>query len=232
MFPLVLPSDQDCSDYRANGFTVFPRFADVSEVDILTAEIERLAASWTTESLFGCVRDRFGVPVVMNRLDKQSDVLYDLARHPRLTLTAERLLGRAAISLHVEYFANTGTAVPAHQDHRSYYDHFRDEAAVALWIALDDIQANSGGLEFGRPYHERLLPHVESSAFHFDCEVASLEGLTFERVQVERGGCIAHDSYSVHRTQPNTSGRPRRAVVFNYRSSSYRASQRAYQSPA
>jgi len=131
MFPLVLPSDQDCSDYRANGFTVFPRFADVSEVDILTAEIERLAASWTTESLFGCVRDRFGVPVVMNRLDKQSDVLYDLARHPRLTLTAERLLGRAAISLHVEYFANTGTAVPAHQDHRSYYDHFRDEAAVA-----------------------------------------------------------------------------------------------------
>ncbi len=226
MFPLVLPSDRDCRDYRENGFVAFPRFADATEVEALTAEVERLAGVWTADSLFGCVRDRSGVPVVMNRLDKESDLLFDMARDPRLNQAAERLLGSPAVSLHVEYFANTGTPVPAHQDHRSYFDHFQDESAVALWIALDQVGSDSGGLEFGLPYHARLLPHIDSSAFHFDCEVASFEGLTFERIEIGRGGCIAHSSYSVHRTHANTSGRPRRAVVFNYRSSSYRAFQR------
>jgi ectoine hydroxylase-related dioxygenase (phytanoyl-CoA dioxygenase family) len=166
----------------------------------------------------------------MNRIDKESDVLYDLARHPTMIGIASELLGKPAVSLHVEYFAkppHSLRSTPPHQDHVFYLEHFDDEMALSFWLALDDVTAASGALEYATPCARELLPHIPSSAPDFDFELPDVDGLEFAVAVVPRGGCVLHHSYVIHRSGGNRTERPRRALVFNYRGSPYRAWMRA-----
>jgi len=213
-------------ELRVKGFTCFPEFASPPTVDCLKAEADHLISNATQDSIYGVVRDDYGAIVVMNKIDKVSDYLFNLARHPVMMAVAEQLLGKPAIPLHVEYFckpAEHSSPTPAHQDHVFYEEHFNDELALSFWIALDDVARDSGALEYGADAQMQLLPHVDSPTIDFDFQLAETKGITFAIVPTPRGGCIVHHSYAVHRTGDNTSGSPRRAIAFNYRGSSYRA---------
>jgi ectoine hydroxylase-related dioxygenase (phytanoyl-CoA dioxygenase family) len=204
------------------GYLRIPRLVDESTVAQLEREIDALSAPG---SGVRTVRDASGSVLVMNRLDRVSDLLFDLARDGDLIALASELLGKPALSLQVEYFAKPphgGTAAPPHQDHAFYHAHFPDELALSIWIALDDVDPDGGALEYGVGSPLALLPHVPSPALDFDLELACCPELAFEVAVVPRGGALVHHSYAVHRTATNRTSRPRRAVVFNYRGSPYR----------
>lgn len=208
-----------------DGYLVLPEFLDDDGVAVLIAEIDTLINEHDPGRGYLMLRDANGFPVAMNRMDRVSDLLFDLAREPALIDVASVLLDKPAISLHTEYFAKAATqgpAVPAHQDHAFYEAHFAEELAVSLWVALDEVTEDGSALEYATksPFH--LLPHRPSPAPDFDYELADPAGLEFRPVAVRRGGCIAFHSFAIHRVSPNRSGRPRRALVFNYRGSPYR----------
>lgn len=212
------------TELARDGFRAWPRFLTEEGVARLEAEVERLRGLPAVERTHGVVLDEKGTPMVMNRLDRDSDLLFDLHRTPTLVDMASALLGDAVVPLHVEYFAKRAGAeapTPPHQDAWFYRQHF-SELALALWLALDDVGPDSGALEYAMPERLELLPHTTSSAADFDGELRDAEGLRFQPALVPRGGCVAHHSLVVHRAPPNRSGRPRRAVVFNYRSSPFR----------
>jgi hypothetical protein len=219
-------------DLLDRGFINLRQCITGKAADLLLVEIERLKETATPTSTYGVVRNAHGSVVVMNRLDRESDLLYDMARHPALIRLAEGLLGKAVISLHVEYFAKDAVhsaPSPPHQDHVFYQAHFDDELALSIWIALDDVTQDGGALEFGAPTVQRLLEHVRSPTVDFDYELTPSDAskYSFVVVPVPRCGCVIHHSYAVHRAGVNRSGRPRRAIVFNYRGSPYRHQMRA-----
>lgn len=209
----------------SRGYTRLRQLVTTDGVRTLEAEIEAIAGGREVADPPMVLRDAAGAVILMNKIDRTSDLLYDLARAPELLGLASELLGKPALSLHVEYFAKPphgGTVSRPHQDHAFYHAHFADELALAIWVALDDVGPDSGALEYAVNSPLALLPHAVSSSPDLDMEVVTTAGLTFEVAPVPRGGALVHHSYTVHRAATNATARPRRAVVFNYRGSPYR----------
>jgi len=227
LYEIPLPDLETAKRHlHTRGFAVFAQFARPETIERMEREIARLMAGHTSNQQYGLMRDAHGHVVVMNGLCKVSDFFFDLARHPDVVNVANFLVGKRTVPLHTEYFAKPAmysVGTPPHQDQAFYYEHFDDELAISLWVALDDVTENSGALEFVPTSVQTLLPHTQSQCIGFDRELAeAVDDLPFERVTVLCGGCVVHHAYTIHRTAPNRSNRPRRAVVFNYRGSEYR----------
>jgi len=224
--PSILPDRAAAhAELLARSYLRVEQFMHEPAVRELEAEIADLCSPACTRSGHFALRDALGFVITMNGLDRVSDLLFDLARRDEMLGLAGDLLGKAALSLHVEYFAKPphgGTAAPPHQDHAFYHAHFPDELALSFWIALDDVDPDGGALEYGVGSPLALLDHVQSPALDFDYQLPACPALPFEVAVVPRGGALVHHSYTVHRTRTNRSARPRRAVVFNYRGSPYR----------
>ena len=220
---------EDRARLREEGVIAFPRFVDDATVSTIRAEIARLIVGHGPASTYGVFRNARGSVLVANQLDRESDVLFDLARSPELLAFAADMLGMSAISLHVEFFdrpIDQPDATPPHQDQVFYREDVGCAFAVSFWIALDDLTEESGLVEYARPVPSVLLPHDRSPSVDFSYQLADPSGFSFRRVHVPRGGCIVHHSYVVHRSGTNQSGRPRWAVVFNYRGSPTREARR------
>jgi ectoine hydroxylase-related dioxygenase (phytanoyl-CoA dioxygenase family) len=200
-------------------------------VAAVQSELDRQMQSTSASSRCGIWRSKDGVVVVANQLEKASDLLFDLQRAVPLIAVAEALLGRAVVPLQVEYFHNPPRSphcAPPHQDH-AFYTHFPDELAISLWTTLDELDKDSGGLEFVVQQPAALLPHDRSLSYGFDLELSpSVRQLVYRPpLALGAGDSVAFDSLAVHRSTPNRSGRPRRAIVFNYRGSPYREATRS-----
>lgn len=209
-----------------NGYYCFDNFVVSEGVDLLLNEVQSLIDNATPSSPYGVFYDSYNQIVLMNKVDKESDLLFDLLRHPKLLQLAEVFLGKPAMPLHVEYFskpAKNSSPSPPHQDHVVYQKHFDDELAIAFWIALDEVHENSGALEFAQAPMMKLLPHTLSSVQDFAYELENRMSIPYVLISIPRGGCIVHHSYTVHQANVNESNKPHRALVFNYRGSPYLA---------
>jgi hypothetical protein len=209
---------------RRKGFVVIPSLLPEVDIYILEGEMRRLLALPSANAEYHAVRAPDGSPMVVNGLDRSSDLMFDFARRPDMIAAATTILGMECIPLHVEFFAkppNTSYRTPAHQDHIFYHNHF-DVLAVAFWVALDDVDASNGGLEYASFVPERLLEHSPSSSIDFDSELIDTSMFSFEPVSLRRGDCVVHHSLAIHRSAANKSPRARRAIAFNYRASPYR----------
>ena len=212
------------------GYVVFEKLLDPDGVARVLEELQQIMNRPYGSDDCTVLRDEHGFVAVMNGLDKASDFLFDLARRPELLSMAEGLLAKRVVPLHTEYFAKpplrpsneSPVLFPSHQDHAFYHNHFGNEMAISVWIALDDVTVERGAVEFGSPAQIRLLPHRNSAYFGFGQELVDEDGFTFEPVPVPRGGALIHHSFAVHRSGSNRTPNLRRAVVFNYRGSDFR----------
>jgi 2-aminoethylphosphonate dioxygenase len=102
-----------------------------------------------------------------------------------------------------------GAGYRAHQDAPAYpmiADH------VSAMIAIDDADADNGGLEIVSGCFERVLPMDDRG-----CVEQSVEStLDWEPVSVPAGATLWFHSRTPHRSGPNRSARPRRALYPTY----------------
>jgi phytanoyl-CoA hydroxylase len=105
------------------------------------------------------------------------------------------------------------TELPWHQD--SGYTPTVPEEYVTCWLALDDADEDSGCLwVLPGSHHDGRQRHHDGGSGPFRVGYDGAEdGLC---VPVPRGGVLVFSSLLMHRSGPNTSGRPRRAWIIQY----------------
>jgi len=124
---------------------------------------------------------------------------------------AHALLGEPAVLYKekINHKLPGGAGYSAHQDAPAYpliANH------VSAMVAIDDADAENGGLEVVSGCFDRILPMDERGCVDRLVETT----LDWERVEVPAGATLWFHSRTPHRSGPNRSSRPRRALYPTY----------------
>ena len=152
------------------------------------------------------------------------ELLHDLVFHPAVTVPVAEALGTRRLRFwHDQVFwkpARHPAVVPWHQDY-SYWTRTGPPAHATMFISLDDMGPENGGLEYVPGSHrwglfppqpfggelDAILPHLS------DEQRAAFRP---EPVVLRAGEASIHHSHLVHGSRANPSDRPRRGAVLNY----------------
>lgn len=132
-----------------------------------------------------------------------------------LVTTASMLLGESAILYKekVNYKLPGGAGYAPHQDAPAY--RFVD-VHVSCMVAIDDATVSNGCLEVAPGMHHELLPTDGVGCIPADIAAA----LAWEPVEAREGQTLWFHSRTPHRSNPNRSSRPRRALYPTYNAAS------------
>lgn len=208
--------------FRCLGFCHITNFISVDKIDSLLNELSLIRQSHI--DAYASFEENKEIKV-LPYIDKVSDFYYDFTRHEVFRLLSEIFLNKKTTPLFCEYFNKPklfGTFSPPHQDQAYYNDHFSDETALAFWIALDDATIDNGCLHYSTKHQDSLLPHLISNDVGFSKMLPSEDLSEYIPVIAKKGDCVIHHGLVPHFSGKNTSNGDRRAVVVNYRTSSFR----------
>ncbi|HVF10689.1 MAG TPA: phytanoyl-CoA dioxygenase family protein [Abditibacteriaceae bacterium] len=211
-------------DYADNGYLIVRGALQGAAMEELRRELEELrrnveSGRWRGNHLFEAGNT---ARVIFNP--------YDFCPSLRQLVARDDMVGRArdmlGSALHLHHTkmmckpAALGTAQPWHQDY--FYWPGKKANQVAVFVCIDPSREANGCLRVVPGSHQKgLLPHHEeyhpgTGERHWVCETA-LEMLE-QRVAFigEPGDAIFFSSLVIHGSEDNSSGTPRRAVIFEY----------------
>jgi ectoine hydroxylase-related dioxygenase (phytanoyl-CoA dioxygenase family) len=222
---------QVADDFRDEGFVVLRSLADDTDVERLRAAYEEVLAHGTSsgDRLLGGVTRQVMRPHAVHEVFRANPVL------DRAQRLAVDLLGGE-----VEFFfdmlidkpAGHPHSTPWHQDMSYTAEPFAPAGTqlamgyVQFWVALDDVNAASGGMQFiPRRHRGAMLEHFVVSGDPTDNgrllaitephDVFDLASAVAP--QLRPGDATAHTYGTPHYTGPNVSDHQRRAYIFNFR---------------
>jgi ectoine hydroxylase-related dioxygenase (phytanoyl-CoA dioxygenase family) len=152
------------------------------------------------------------------------ELIHDLVFHPGVTVPVAQVLGAKRLRFfHDQVFwkpARHPGVVPWHQDY-SYWTRTGPPAHASLFLTLDDMGPENGGLEYVPGSHRWGLFPLQSFGGPLD---ALQEHLNPEQCAQFRPQCLRlragqasiHHSHLIHGSRGNTSDQPRRGLVLNY----------------
>ena len=140
------------------------------------------------------------------------------AYEPRLLRVVEALLGAEAEvyqDMALLKPPGIGREKPWHQDH-AYFDLPEGTPIVGVWIALDRVTPENGGMHFLPGGHRQgIIPHFNRR----DWQICDTEILGREQgvaTPLEPGGLVIFDGMVPHGTPHNRTATRRRALQFHY----------------
>lgn len=148
---------------------------------------------------------------------------HDLLWNPAFTVPASQLLGGGVRFWHDQLFckpARHGGGVAWHQDY-SYWTRTEPMAHLTCWIALDDVTADRGCIQYIPGSHRWDLLPITGLAGDMQAIREVLDDDQWERMQnpvaieVKAGHCTFHHPLMVHGSFANRTDAPRRAAVLN-----------------
>ena len=223
--------------FERDGFLDERPLLDAGQVDALRGALEEVGRDLEAlaPDLYEVEADWLQRPdeVVLHFLGgwRVDERLHDLLFHPGITVPAAQLLGVDRLRFwHDQVFwkpAGHPGVVPWHQDY-SYWTRTAPARHVTAFVALDDMTAANGGLQYVPGSHR--WPLAPAVAFG-GARDALLEHLgPSERAAFRpRGARIAagqvgfHHSHLVHGSGGNETNGPRRAIVLNFMAPDTRA---------
>jgi len=148
--------------------------------------------------------------------------LHDILWHPAFTVPASQLLNGSVRFWHDQLFckpAHHGGIVAWHQDY-SYWQRTRPVAHLTCWIGLDDSTKENGCVHYVPGSHR--WPLLPRGALAQDMDAVKQLLTAEQRVQfhpvaieLKRGECSFHHSFTLHGSYANQTPSPRRAIVLN-----------------
>ncbi len=152
------------------------------------------------------------------------EAIHDLVFHPAITVKLAQLLNTPRVRFwHDQVFykpPRTGGNVAWHQDY-SYWQRAQPSQHITCWIGLDDSRTDNGCLQAIPGSHR--WPLLDMTALTgdmqgLDKQLSPEQRAAFKPMPLEQptGTCSFHHDHTVHGSYPNTSERPRRAIVLNY----------------
>lgn len=137
--------------------------------------------------------------------------LRDLLTTGPLVEVASALLGEPAVLYKekVNYKLPGGAGYAPHQDAPAYRF---VETHVSCMVAIDDATLDNGCLEVAAGHHGEVLPVDDAGCIRPDV----VDALDWSAVEVQAGQTLWFHSRTPHRSGPNRSDRPRRALYPTY----------------
>ena len=207
-----LALDDAVEHFAENGWVV---------VDVLPDSTRALLAAWSDE--VAALPESTGVLQHREQTDAgpqlcRSEHFVDVHAEMRALLTRGPMLDTAGVLLgepavlykeKINHKLPGGAGYSAHQDAPAYP---LIDLHVSAMVAIDDADAANGGLEVVSGCFGRILPTDERG-----CVDRSVEAtLSWEAVSVPAGSTLWFHSRTPHRSGPNRSSRPRRALYPTY----------------
>ncbi len=229
--PTPLPGSPSPSTYDGQGYVVVPDVLGPEWLAAASAEATAICRGRRGQMVGALPTDeRDDDATVLDRYlcihfpHKISALMRDLALHPAVVDVLVDIIGPNVKLMQSMLFIK-GAGKPGqawHQDEAHIPT--RDRSLTAVWLALDDATLDNGCLWVFPGSHRRgvLYPMRDQRDARFDGtpEAHGFPHDTDEAVPVElaAGGAVIFNGYLLHRSLPNGSARPRRAVVNHYMS--------------
>ena len=221
------------SRFRAEGFVKLPAVVDAASLDALRT----ICVAAETDPMDGLAGQASDDPLLAERFAYQRDERFramwsnslDLRlRYPEVAQLVARLAGIARQLIGDEdvkvFWDKTFVKPPVHVGtretvwHQDYpYNPIDRRGMLTIWVALEDVPAESGALRFV-PRSHRLGPlgrfdlvsgdHGLSDILRSDDLATVGEPVT---VPLRAGDATVHDALTLHGAGPNLCDRPRRA---------------------
>jgi phytanoyl-CoA hydroxylase len=222
------------SEFSQAGVVHIPGFLKPDDVATLVSHMEavvdrRTDAAPDVAFVRGAARAGGGFRVIEDIGNEPALAAWGRSAH--LMATAAELLGEPvapAVSDELSSFGwqalfnlepGSDDWTPPHQDNRYY--NFDPPVVLALWIALDPVSPDNGGLRYLRGSHRGgLRPHRPGESAGFSLTVADFGpediagAVSFD---LAPGDLVAHHGLTVHWAEPNTSAHRRWGYSLVYR---------------
>ena len=156
-------------------------------------------------------------------MDQYDPYCAHLLNNSKFRRLAELLLNEQVTPQNLEFFnkpARVGKPTPPHQD--NYYFMLTPPAAVTLWLALEDVDAENGCVRYVKGSHRHgMRPHGRTKTVGFSqgmTDFGTPDDWAAEVAFPARpGDLLVHHSMTVHWADGNRSpSRTRRALGFIY----------------
>ena len=103
-----------------------------------------------------------------------------------------------------------------HSDWAYYKAQDYPQAIISSAICLDDCTAENGPLHIWPGTHKQHLPHRQSEHGGLVVEPGSVDPDAGTDLLVSAGTVLLFSSLLIHNSRPNTSGRPRRLMIYSH----------------
>lgn len=220
LFPLT---DDHIRHYREKGFVLLPDVLDDDELTDL-----RQAYDEANALILGAKQHTSSLDPSYERIFVQKVNLWTvhdgIKRHvlsPKLGSIANRLTGKPVRIWHdhaLTKMPGDSRATAWHQD--LPYWPMTETGALSCWTALEDVDETNGCMQFIPGSHR--FGRFRGVDFNADENLFTLlpdksaHDLTPFVGRMRAGSCTFHDALTFHYASPNTTDRPRRAMVTAY----------------
>lgn len=220
---------KNSSDYQLNpgqiqqfhqqSYLAVGPLVSVERLAALREAFQGLQQQWAME-MGVSLHDYQRVLSQWTNLWKQHPLFAEQIRFPAITHIARQLLGVEHIQLFHDHLIAKPPCyshqVPWHQDYA--YWPVDKPCALSAWLALDDVSADSGALQFIPGQH----PEGERQDFMGESKDWGERISELQTVPVPAGWVIFHSCLSWHTSPPNQTNNPRRAFICIYMDSDCR----------
>ena len=230
-------------DFDQDGYVFIPGFLSAEDVAELNQNLsvfirEAVPTMPASEVFYEDKTDATTLKQLIN-LNVYDSYFEKILVGSRFEALAASLLGERVLPKTVEYFnkpPRIGKPTPPHQD--AYYFTINPPQAATMWLALEDVDEETGCVRYVRGSHRNKMRH------HGRTQVAGFSQGIVDFGQVEdhsneivfpakAGDLLVHHAMTIHRAEGNASlSRSRRALGFIYFGESAREdteAKRAYQ---
>jgi len=222
------------TSFRRDGYVSLPGFLNAEAVADLQRHVARfisdIAPSMPSEHVFYEARSDVQTLKQLQQMFAYDKHFHSLMFASRFEHLATELLQHEVIGVNMQYFnkpPNIGQPTPAHQD--GYYFMLEPNEAVTMWLALEDIDEETGCVRYVKGSHrDGLRPHGQTETLGFSQGLLDFGKQDEEReiaFPARAGDLLVHHALTIHRADGNSSQtRTRQALGFIYYSTAAKES--------
>lgn len=212
--------------YPQEGFCLFHNILNTLEIIEARKELDAMLANLPERQIVykdGGNKEVDARPEYLTEPHPKHTFWLELCRHPRILDAVEEVLGPDLILIMSHLIvkrAEDGLAVAWHQDN-TYWHSVQGTDVTTVWLAIDDTDRANGCMQVIPCSHEGY-PELDKVSTGGD----DLLGLSVEVtpemesaavcLEMNAGSLSVHDSFVLHGSEANTSGRRRAAYTMRY----------------
>ena len=214
------------SNYTAEGYCVYTDVLNAEEISAVRIELDAMLANLPARQLVykdGKHQELDARPEYLTEPHPKHPFWLELCRHPRVLDAVQSVLGPDLILIMSHLIVKRpgdGLPVAWHQDN-TYWHSVQGTDVTTVWLAIDETDRANGCMQVIPCTHEGY-PEMDKVSTGGDDLLGLTVGVTpamesaAECLEMAAGSLSLHDSFVLHGSESNTSGRRRAAYTMRY----------------